>query len=324
MLMKRRFGGYTLLEVMLFLAISLLIFVTSVIAVRGQIINTEFITSANEVNAQMQQWIDQVQNGESGSNSSANNPNFSCRTTTISGKVYPQLLDASQTVQLNERGSNAECIYLGKAILSSNFAPNNNHLYAIPIVGLRQDPTNAGQLPTSYVDAHPIAAIHGQNGNPGTLDVDRFVDLVDNFTLPNNTRILWQGKDLQSLRTPPCSNHPPPNNDPDCTAMVAIFTNPSSSVNGAQSVLASMYRYGTAVTGPNPLVGSCIALVVGCGASAFSPQPVTPNLDPMSTWEICLFDPHSSWNWAQVTISSSNGYGASSSLRIGRGLPQCP
>ncbi len=61
--MKWAAGGYTIIEVLMFLAISGLIFVTTMVAIRGQAAHSEFIAGTNDINTKLQQWINEVVTG---------------------------------------------------------------------------------------------------------------------------------------------------------------------------------------------------------------------------------------------------------------------
>src|SRR5438132_8093391 len=95
-------GGYTLIEVMLFLAISSVLLAVSIVVVQGQSGAAEFKTSVDDVNQKLQQWIDQVHNGLSGNTSDASAPALSCDKISVGGVNYPHLTTASG----QQRGSN--------------------------------------------------------------------------------------------------------------------------------------------------------------------------------------------------------------------------
>src|SRR5205814_2186232 len=78
--MRSNGGGYTIVEVMIFLAISSLLFVAASIAIGGQQAHTEFNTAANDTNTKFQQWIDQVANGFTSSTASGLPSNVTCAT----------------------------------------------------------------------------------------------------------------------------------------------------------------------------------------------------------------------------------------------------
>lgn len=241
--MRRLVGGYTLIEVMLFLAISLVIFAVSVVVVRGQAGESEFRTSVDAVNQQLQQWIDQVQNGlsSSTSGSSAAETAFKCTTNTSSGVRYPELNSGGGG---NQRGANPDCVFLGDAILVNNQTADSNHIFEIPIVGLRVN--DQGDLSSSIADSHPIAAIPDANSN---------VNLSQTYTIPNGTRVLWAGTSSSCATV--TSN--------SCSYLTGFFTSLSSGAGsqagGAQSLLAVQYPfYQSGANLSTPLVSQCLML----------------------------------------------------------------
>jgi type II secretory pathway pseudopilin PulG len=282
--MQRAFGGYTLIEVMIFLAISSVILVMGVYSVRGQTAHTEFATSVNEVNVKFQQWIDDVANGYSSNSSVPGAPNgFTC---TIQGNPkHPHLTNNTST----ERGYNSDCIFMGKAILV-NDTKFNNQIFAIPIVGLRTN--GAGDLTSTIVDAGPIGAVD---------DAGNFsdVDLSETYTIPNGTRVL-------SSHTQGCLTN--------CSYMGGFFTslNSGTAGNGAQSLLAAQYPMKSNDQRPfYNAVKQCLALR---GSQCNGPPP---NLWPMTTWQICLTSTRNDER-ALLSIISSDGLGAKTQLKTGK------
>jgi hypothetical protein len=131
-------GGYTLIEVMLFLAISLAILVTSIVVVGGQEAHAEFSTSMNEINGKVQQWIDEVANGYSanGSSNSSAIGNYTCSLGTVEKQNNTPVLSLSPSGG-NARGANPECIFLGKVIQINNQDQYSDSIYAYTMLGRR-------------------------------------------------------------------------------------------------------------------------------------------------------------------------------------------
>ncbi len=154
-------GGYTIVETMIFLAVSTLMF-ASVVGVMGtRNRRTEFTQSVNNLNQQLLDVINDVDTGYYPASG-----NFRC-SVGISGA--PEI-----TSTATERGKNQDCIYAGRAI---QFAPSvggqakNSKLNIYTIVASRYknvtdkkeasniDETKAIALPTNYsLDTIDISA----------------------------------------------------------------------------------------------------------------------------------------------------------------------
>src|SRR5476651_427700 len=110
--MQRADFGYTIIEVMIFLAISGLLFLSAVVAVGGQQGHTEFSTSMRDTNSKVQSWIDEVDTGLSDSDfSTSGNRQVSC---SLDPSTGGPVLTSTGGTNIN-RGSNSACVFLGKA-----------------------------------------------------------------------------------------------------------------------------------------------------------------------------------------------------------------
>src|SRR5690242_788053 len=99
--------GYTIVEIMIFLAISGLMFVIATSFLSGRQASAEFRQSMEDINANLSQIINDVGNGYYPTNNS-----FKCTTT-------GQTLDFSSTA--TTQGSNTGCVFMGKIV---QFAPS--------------------------------------------------------------------------------------------------------------------------------------------------------------------------------------------------------
>lgn len=305
----RRSGGYTLLEVMIFLAISSLLLAFSIVAVQGQAAKTEFRTSVDNVNGKIQQWIDQVQNGFTNSSSgpTSSQAAFNCTSTNIGGVSYPNLQTSGAT---NQRGANPDCVFLGDAILFNNQNADSNHIFNIPIVGLRLSNSGSGELASSLADASPVPALTTSQIGGNSLSG---VDLSETYTIPNGTRVAWAGDNSTCGASTTNS----------CNYLGGFFINLSSGSSqgsGAQSLITVRYPFYHNDNNPSsPVVAQCLMLQPGS-----SNDNCTPALSgPLNDWRICMVSTRNS-DWATLTVGSSNGFGASTSIVYGRGNPVCP
>jgi hypothetical protein len=290
--MKAPAGGYTLLEVMLFLAISSSLFAATVAVIRGQSTQAEFSTSVNDVNSKLQQWLDDVSNGFTGTSAGSSDAaaNFRCQVKGVGPGRSPELKTGGVT---SARGTNSDCIFLGKAILV-NEDTNNTQIVAVPIVGLRADAD--GEIINNIQDTEPIAAIN----SAGNLSD---VDLSDRYTIPHGTKVL----SVHDEGCPPATT---------CSHMAGFFTSlsSSSSNNGAQNALAVQYPYlHTDGKIDDASVYQCIMLE----RENECKTPPTKNLWPMNRWDICLATVRGN-NRALLSIISTNGLGAKTTLVTGK------
>lgn len=283
-------GGYTIIEVMIFLAVSSLLFVAATVAIGGQQGHTEFNTAVNDVNTKFQQWIDQVTNGFSGSTATATASQFNC--SIVEG--YPVLTPAA--IGGNTRGANPDCIFLGKAIQINQAGSSQDprKIYAYTVLGKRTTNTTTNDLVADIVNAAPAAAV-STDGAP--------TDLVETYTIPNGAQVKWvrSGPDASHLTNP--GSH------------LAGFYNSfnsggsSTSQNGSQSLLALQYPFTFNVDARATAVSDCIRMT----PTTCPPLGPPTNPFPMNQWVVCLQSTRNS-DTAAINIVSTNGHGATTKV----------
>lgn len=143
--------GYTIVELMIVMALSLMLVLMAATFLAGRKGHTEFSQSMRDLQSRLQSWIDDVPNGFA----FGSNTNSYCKTGGVS-------------VQINQGarpgGNKPECIYLGKAI---QFSDNpSTQVYAYSVFGQRLD--SAGNLVSTIEDAGPTPA----SGTAGTGNAD--------------------------------------------------------------------------------------------------------------------------------------------------------
>jgi Tfp pilus assembly protein PilE len=304
-------GGYTLLEVMIFLAISsLLLFVTNVVF-SGQAARTEFVGSMNNVNSKMQDWINGVSNGLTGNTSagSAHSGNYVCTidpATNAPKLTSPQSADDS--VRGNAIGSNLPCVFLGKAILANDNTSDKTSLWAYTVIGKRTYANGAGTiLVDNLKNAAPTAGVF----NTDTSDEPE-ISLVEEYKIPNGAQIrhAWSSD----------NTNPSPHD-----TLGAFFIDPS---NASNALLAVQYPLSASYDPTNwSGAGSawdiikCINLDLPsqqCKITGSTPD----NLWPMSTWNIC-FESTRDDERALLQVISTDGHGATTKLKLGKGDEAC-
>ena len=170
--MKRMKGGrspqgYTIVEVMLFLAISSFMFVIAANFVNGKQQTAEFRQSMNDITTQMRGVIEDVSNGRY-----TTNDQFSC---TASAGGLNVVAGATKT-----QGSNKGCVYMGKVL---RFNKDSSSYSVITVLG-RQFASGTGSafttqfgrsLPEDAYQLAPAALIETRSlqwGNTVTKIID--------------------------------------------------------------------------------------------------------------------------------------------------------
>jgi type II secretory pathway pseudopilin PulG len=281
--MQRAFGGYTLIEVMIFLAVSSVLLFVTVGSIRGQQAHTEFSSSINDVNSKFQQWIDTVSNGFSG-NTADTSSNLVCH---LDGTNHPKLMNAASG---NAAGANPDCVFLGKAlqINTDTGSSDSQHIYAYTVLGRRTFLSSGVQSTVdNLVDANPKAAIF-----PGVAD------LTEDYKIPNGLKVI----SVNSTVNPG-------------SRLAGIFTSfntsGNSKNNGSTSIMAVQYPMTSNWPGKNSNVLDCLEFAPFPGDPCKSPP--TTNGWPMKTWQIC-FGSTANDDRGLLAINSSNGFGASSHI----------
>ena len=156
--MWRRLGGYTVIEVMIFLAISGVIFVTAVLAFQGQQGKTSFEQGMRDLASQLQKYVSEV-----GTSVLPGADKYACSISISTGRT--QLAAGGAGI-----GSNQACIFLGRAI---QVIPTQSKLFAYSVLGNQYDAN--GETVTSFTSALPEPAFAA-----GT-------DLTDEYNTPWGT-----------------------------------------------------------------------------------------------------------------------------------------
>ncbi|MBA3757878.1 hypothetical protein H0X09_03365 [Candidatus Saccharibacteria bacterium] len=274
MTMRNTFGGYTLIEVMIFLGVSVVMLFAAYVAVGGQQAHTEFTTSMNDVNTKLQKWADDVANGFT-----SGGGQYSCNVDPLSD--YP-VLSASSPV---ERGANPKCIFLGKAIQFNTQTDYSNQIFAYPMLGKRTYTPTTGALVNeetvvdSLENAKPIPAIFGS------------IDLTEAYKIPSGTRIIS------------VQNNTAPTNSAVAGFFSSFNTEDSSRTNGATTLQAVQFQIDATVAPKSPALIDCLKLI--------SPCTTTPAA--MSEWKVC-FGSTRNGDTAIVRITSTEGRGVATRL----------
>jgi len=146
--MRRNRGGFTILEVMIFLAISGAMLAAAMAAVNGQQNRTEFTLAMRDIDSKLQDTLNDVSNG---------NFSYSNQGCDISGAGRPYLTGVSAGI-----GTNQACLFLGEAIQFSTSGAtggvdNNSRFAVYTVLGRRLKPGTLGNQISvnSFNEANP-------------------------------------------------------------------------------------------------------------------------------------------------------------------------
>lgn len=155
---RNRNEGYTIVETIIFLAVTGVLFSSTISLINGQQARAEFQNAVKDVQTQIQDIANDVATGY------YNNPaTLKCNRT---GGV-PRI---TSSPGVNTQGENQDCIFIGRAI---QFGPiiaggGPERMKAYNIAGLRVD--SSGKEVVNYTDAKPTALARGNTTNNTTPD----------------------------------------------------------------------------------------------------------------------------------------------------------
>jgi type II secretory pathway pseudopilin PulG len=143
-------GGFTIIEVLIVLAVTGALFVSAAILIAGRQQQTEFNQGIRQVQAQIQQVINEVAIGHY-----PNQNNFQC----TAGASGPVITAGSGT----EQGANSGCIFLGKAMQFGITNTSPERFVVFSVAGLQRTP--AGKEVTTLAEALPKAVAPNSSQN---------------------------------------------------------------------------------------------------------------------------------------------------------------
>lgn len=117
--------GFTMVEVLIVLAVTGALFVSAVVLISGRQNKTEFATAINEIKTQIQQTVSDVQTGFYPTNN-----NLSCQ---VNGTGQLDFVTGSAT-----QGSSKDCIFLGKVLQFGLSGTDPQQFMAYSVAGKRQ------------------------------------------------------------------------------------------------------------------------------------------------------------------------------------------
>jgi len=173
----RQKQGYTIVEVMVFLAISGFMFIIAASFISGKQAKNEFRQGMNDINSKIKQTINDVSNGYYPSNG-----DFACIADNLgSTPTFP--------TGAKETGTNKGCAFIGKVMQFSTGSVDSSTYNIYSVIG-RQFQTDDKTLlpPTTFAQAKPVPMTGGGGSKDltqeETLDWGLKVDKMYNGTTP--------------------------------------------------------------------------------------------------------------------------------------------
>jgi Tfp pilus assembly protein PilE len=148
--MKNPLAGFTVAEVMIFLTVSAILFISAVSVFGGRSQQTQFTQAMQDLQSQFRAYANQVRTSYL---AGLGDYNCSVSATLSNGSVRPLLTKTANPAP------NQDCVLLGRSIQA---IPDTDTLYSYPVFGLRnkwQASVNTGAFPTSIEEAAPEPAI---------------------------------------------------------------------------------------------------------------------------------------------------------------------
>jgi len=157
-----RGGGYTIVETMIFLAVTGTLFISAMSLMSGRQANVQFSQAVTDAQSRMQDIISQVATGYY-----ANNGSFTCK---VSGASVPPTFDTSTP---QAQGTSNDCVYLGKAVSFTNGTTDSGY-NVFGLAARRLD--NNGREVSSIDNAFPtpIAPLAANDGRPNMVESTNF------------------------------------------------------------------------------------------------------------------------------------------------------
>ena len=160
---KRKIAGYTVIEVMIVLSVSAVLFASAIAGYSYQNRKTEFTNAVRDMESTIQDTLNDVSTGYY-----PNATNFDC---IRAGSPAAPSLDDSNT---SEQGTNQDCIFLGKAV-----DVTDDFLRTYTMVGLRNSSDDEDEPPADIEEAEsrtiPYDGTFDQHALSASIDVTRIV-----------------------------------------------------------------------------------------------------------------------------------------------------
>jgi Tfp pilus assembly protein PilV len=193
--------GFTIVEVMIVLVVTLAIFASAVGLISGRVAAASFTDEMQQVQSQMQSIVNDVASGYY----SDDNSQFTCAPSAYGISIS---IGNTGSTAVDQATNNDGCTYLGRAV---QFTSGDTY-YVYSVLGLRQEVN--GDLPTGYAEAFPTAT-------------DQVASLWTSQSLGNELKAVW-GSWSNDAATPIGAGV-------NSIGTIAFLNDPSATTDGASA-----------------------------------------------------------------------------------------
>lgn len=157
--------GFTIVEVLIVLAVTSLLFLIAILYIGGKQNRASFLTSVNDLKQQLEQTINETQSGFY-----ANSGDFTCNGHTNS---TPPTISAGTGTQ----GVNGSCIFMGKVVYFNPSSGNNEQFRVFSLAGNRLN--SCQDNVSTLAEARPVVVhLPGNNNNLTTQKLNNGLSFV--------------------------------------------------------------------------------------------------------------------------------------------------
>jgi hypothetical protein len=303
-------SGYTIVEVIIFLAISGALLISSIAFLSGTEGHNRFSQSMRDSQSKIQDLMNDIPTGFSGGTGGTSGQAH-CFSTP--GKIQ---IDNGPARSGNPNETNGDCIFLGKAIqftdvtdpaASGQAAAQESQIFVYSIFGIRTITLSSGDIrPVANLkEASPFVAV----ASGSCASCSGTADLTEEYTITGGAKVK---KIVKSSGVAGDDSH--------LAGFFLSFNQLSGTSSGSSSLQAFQYPIagnhiaGNVSSGPNNDIDTCTNLdqnlSVNCKVTAPATSP-----PPMSDWEIC-FENDSNGDTAVLSLRSVGGLNVTTKLEF--------
>ena len=269
-------AGYTILEVMMFLAVTSVLFVGAMNSINGRQQAVQFSQSTRDMQSRIQQLINSVSSGFY-----PNSNNYTCA---VPNRTTPTARPTFDSTTPSIQGSSNDCVFLGKILhLAVQDTGNTGTAYeTISVAGRRLNASANAQEVSSLAEAIPTAVVGSG------------VEAVEPDTLQFGLRV------TKVIDGSPSSS--------TTYGSIAFFSTLPRFIGGSSNLISGSQRVsfgGVPSTALNETRATAVSAINAITDSATPPSGVTPiNMNPRDGIIICLRDTTN--RKAMITIGGAN------------------
>lgn len=181
--------GFTIVEIMIFLAVSGAIMISALRMVSGAQNKNEFIVAVNDIEQQINGIINNVSTGYY-ANTGSFTKDYECKKDQSSGRPS---FSAVSPPGSGKQGTSKDCIFIGRMIQFGVTGGAEDQYNVYNVAGIRQD--SSGNQITSPAEARPIIiaplSLASYPGMPNIPDTTAFPDATETGRLKNGITMRW-------------------------------------------------------------------------------------------------------------------------------------